>query len=74
MEIRIIENFFEILIIVFEISLPEVCNLVKNWYIFLIFEQNFNVCISSKLSGVTDRVLLGGILPPPEKKLSLLKG
>ena len=56
MEIRIIENFFEILIIVFEISLPEVCNLVKNWYIFLIFQQNFNVCISSKLSGITERV------------------
>ena len=56
MEIRIIENFFEILIIVFDESLPEVCNLVKNWYICLIFEQNFNVCISSKLSGVTDRV------------------
>ena len=72
MEIKIIENFFEILIIVFEISLPEVCNLVKNWYIFLIFEQNFNVCISSKLSGVTDRVRWVESYRP--LSFSLLKG
>ena len=74
MEIRIIENFFEILIIVFDISLPEVCNLVKNWYILLIFEQNFNVCISSKLSGVTNRVRWVESYRTQKKKLSLLKG